>query len=218
MTEEIKAQLFVPGPLHEYRHRINDELKGIVKTGDIFFRLGRQSFLGIPFESLVAKVTHSNYSHASVALVENDEIKLVEVNDFGSTLLGIKNWVDFCDTTNFSIWRLDLTEEQITALTLSIKKFVDNNPDYDFTFDDENKFYCTESVCHIFSEAKIPLAPARYLKEISTPRQYFLITIIGFFVKLFTGKGIPTKVPLYFVGNTENGIMSTPGLKKIWST
>lgn len=30
-------QLFKPGPLHNYRHKINNELKNIVKTGDIFF-------------------------------------------------------------------------------------------------------------------------------------------------------------------------------------
>lgn len=216
--KNIKKELFKPGPLHDYRHLINAELKVIVKTGDLFFRLGRQSFLGIPFEKLVAKLTHSKYSHASVAIVENDEIYLVEVNDFGTTKIGLKDWCGFANTTDVSVWRLDLKEYQIKSLTDAITKFVEDDPDYDFTFDSENKFYCTESVCYLFKQANIALAQPSYLKEMTTKRQYFLISVISWFVKLFTGKGIPTKSPLYFVGNKEKGIMSTKGLTKVWST
>lgn len=216
--KNIKKEIFTPGPLHDYRHRINDELKNIVQTGDIFFRLGKQSFLGIPFEKIVAKITNSKYSHASIAFVENGEINLIEVNDFGTTKINIKDWCDFAATTDFSVWRLDLNQTQINKLTEVIKEFLELDPDYDFTFDSDNKFYCTSSVCYLFKKAEIPIAEPHYLKELVGKSHYLLIKIINFIVKLISGKGIPTNHPLYFVGNSEKGIMSTPGLKKVWST
>lgn len=216
--EEIKAQLFVPGPLHDRRLEISEELTGIVKTGDLFFRLGKQSFMGIPFEKFVAEATKSEYSHASVAFVENNNVYLVEVNDMGTQKIALKDWIDFCANENFSVWRLPLTKIQLEELTKQIQIFLEEDPDYDFTFNVPYKFYCTESVCHIFEMAKIKLAKPCYLQEVTTEFGYFLICAISFYLKLIFKIGLPQNIPLYFIGNKENGIMSTSDLKQIWKS
>lgn len=216
MTEPVKAQLFIAGPLHASRHEIINSLKEVkIKTGDIFCRLGRSSFLGIPFEKLVVKLTKSEYSHASIALVENDEIYMLEINDMGTLLIRLVDWIDYCATNHFSIYRLPLDDKQEKDVKNAIIEFANHDPDYDFIFSDNKKFYCTESVAYVFNQAKIQLSDPVVLKTILSTYYYFLIAPINYLIRKLTGVGLPLNEKVYFVGNSEKGLLATPKLQLI---
>ncbi len=188
-----------------------------MKTGDIFFRLGRQTFMGIPFEKLVAYTTRSEYSHASVALVRNGEVYMLEINDMGTMLIRLVDWLDYCAVKKFGIYRLPLTPEQTAAVEASIDRFVEADPDYDFTFSDDSKFYCTESVAYVYEDAGIPLAPPKLIKAFVKPWGYAIFWPINWVLQKLTGTGLSTSKPLHFVGNSNQGLMSTPGLSVVYT-
>lgn len=215
--DEIRPQLFKPGPLHNQRFELQARLRELpIKTGDIFFRLGCQSFLGIPFEPLVAHVTRSKYSHASIAWVVGDDIYLLEVNDMGTLSLRFIDWLDYCATDDFAVCRLPLTKSDTERVEKAIQDFLAADYDYDFTFAIGDKFYCTESVAFVFQQAGVPIAPPRLLRDITRRWSYWLIRGLNYLVWRLTGKTLPMDCPAYFVGNKENGIMSTPGITRIY--
>lgn len=214
-----KKQLFNPGPLHSERHGLVSKLKELpVKTGDIFFRLDNFKFLGIPFSRLVAKLSKSKYSHAAIAYIENDDIYLVEVSDMGTTKYLLVDWIDFCFSKDFCIYRAkNITEVESEELISAVEEFLVEDYDYDYSFSNSSdKFYCTQSVASIYKKAGLPLAPPVKLNEIVGWFQYWLIISVSFFLKPITGKGISSKTPLYLVGNEKIGLMSSQIIEKIY--
>jgi len=217
MKNTTQAQLFKAGPLHETRHEIVANLKQMgIKTGDIFCRLGQSGFLGIPFEKLVAKLTKSEYSHASVAFVKDDEIYMLEINDMGTLIIRLIDWIDYCATNNFSIYRLPLNQIQEFSIENAIQEFANNDPDYDFSFsEDVVKFYCTKSVACIYKQAEIPLAEPVLLKSILSIYSYWIIAPINYLISKLAGVGLPLNGKVYFVGNKQQGILSTPNIELV---
>ena len=211
-----KKELFELSPLNKRRHDIVEMLKGKVKTGDIFFRLSRNKFMGIPFDKFVAQITKSKFSHAAMAIVEEEEIYLVEVNDRGSIKYRLIDYLDYGAVDYFEIWRLPLTKDQIEVVKTKAKEFLEEDPDYDFNFSDSEKFYCTEATHEIFYRAGIELAPPKLLKSLMPKMIYYPFVFINGIIRKFTGKGFDPNVPCYFVGNTEHGLMSTKDLEKVF--
>ena len=214
--EEVKAQLFKHGPLYASRRDIVKEIKDRVQTGDIFVRLGSESFLGIPFSKLTARVTESEWSHATVALREGDEVYMAEVNDRGTQKDRLIDWIDYCTSGAFEVYRLkDATPEEIERLRQETTKFLEDDPDYDFTFNEEGNFYCTESVAQIYERAGIHLVDPKPMKELIYQRAYFIILPLNWIIGKLWKKRIPTNLPLYVVGNANKGILSSPRLEFI---
>lgn len=215
--EEVTAQLFKPGPLHNKRHEIIENLNKLnIKTGDIFCRLGRSTFLGIPFEKLVARLTKSTYSHASVAYVNEYGIHLLEVNDQGTLLLRAIDWIDYCAAEDFAVYRIPLSDNQIQNVTKAIWDFVKIDPDYDFSFSEEDTFYCTESVAHIFDYAQIKLIQPVPMKKV-LGLWYWIIYPFNYIIKKLTNVGLPMQNATYFVGNQNHGILAAKNIQKIYS-
>lgn len=215
-----KKDLFTPGPLHKTRKEIVKKLKDLpVRTGDIIFRLDNFKFLGIPFSKLVAKATNSLYDHATIVSVEHGEIYLAEMSDMGSVKYTMQDWLDFSSIEQFEIYRVkNLTDEQLFDLKQVIKNFLDEDPDYDFSFGkNPNYYYCTEAVHKMYELIGINLANPLYLDDIvKNSFSYYLIAIISKIVFPFTGKGIPTDVPLHIVGNEKFGLMSSKLIELVY--
>jgi hypothetical protein len=210
--EKVEAQLFKPGPLYRHRFEIVDQIKKNMRSGDILYRYSdARGPLGLPFCRIVCRITQSKYSHAAILFVENDEPYVLEVNDEGTLRYRLIDWIDTCYLNRFSVYRLkDLDEDKEKSLLKSIYGFLEEDPDYDFTFEDLNKFYCTESVIEIYKRAlNIVLDEGKTLKELMPFWRYCLFCVGVKLFKLF-GTSMPTDKKLYFVGNEKIGMMSSP--------
>lgn len=204
--------MFKPGPLYEKRKEILVSLKNIpLQTGDIVYNAADVAGpFGIPFSKLIQKFTNSPYSHATIILVENEEIYAIDVSDWGTRKLRVLDWFDNWYMTEFCVYRLkDKTTEQEACLQKSICEFLKYDPSYDFNFTDPNAFYCTESVKSMYAKCGIDLGGAYLLKDIVPAWFYPLILVGNFFTKLFSNSSLPTDVPISIVGNENKGMRAS---------
>lgn len=211
---EDKKELFKHGPLYASRREIVEKIEDLIQSGDIFVRLGNESFLGIPFSRLTAKFTESDWSHASIALREGKDVYLAEVNDRGTQKDRLIDWIDFCTSGSFAVYRLkDGTPEEFARLEQETTKFLADDPDYDFTFNSDENFYCTESVCQIYRRAGIEgMAKPQPMKELIQKRTYYIVLPFNWIIGKIWKKKIPMDIPLFIVGNAKKGILSSKRL------
>lgn len=208
----MKKELFNHGPLYQKRFEIMEKIGNLkLKSGDILYRYSdAKGPLNIPFTKLVSNITKSEYSHSAIIVVENDEVNVMEVNDQGTLKFRLLDWIDTCYDNNFSIYRLkNITDVQEQLLKNEINNMLKKDCDYDFTFSDNNKFYCTESVIYIYNKSlNIQLDEGYYLKELLNPFQYVILKIGSFLFSIF-GTSLPFDKKLYFVGNEDKGMISS---------
>lgn len=213
METNQQLELFKHGPLYEKRFEIVNQLKSIgLKSGDILYRASdAKGPLGLPFSRIVARVTNSKYSHAAIVFIENEEIQVLEVNDQGTLKYRLLDWIDTCYNQNLGIYRLkNITSEQEIALAQEIHKILEADPDYDFTFSDPDKYYCTESVVKIYENALgIKLDEGYYIKDL-VPTLLYCVLRVGSFLFSCFGTSLPFNEKLYFVGNEKRGMLSSP--------
>ena len=164
-----QKELFKFGPLYNRRFAIVDTIKRDMRSGDILYRYSdAKGPLNLPFTKIVSNITKSEYSHAAILFVENEEPHVLEINDQGTLRYRLLDWIDTCYGDNFSVYRLkDLDDEKEAKLHDVIQKILEEDPDYDFTFSDPDKFYCTESVIVIYEKAlSVKLDIGYYIKEL----------------------------------------------------
>jgi len=194
------------------RKKIVSFLKELgLKSGDI---LVRESYtdgpFGIPFSTIVSRLSKSEYSHAAMVIMKGDEIFVFEINDRGSLLYRMIDWLDFCQYEKFMVLRYkDLTPEIETKLHNKIEEYLELDEDYDFNYSDPSRLYCTESTMQVYKECGITIIEPSLLKNIIPGWRYTLFAFINRLVLMFTGKGFKLDVPCYFVGNKEHGILSS---------
>lgn len=188
-----------------------------IMTGDVLYR--KSNALGpfkIPFSKLVATLTNSLYSHASIVLKEKGSIAYVlEISEGGVTKLPLERWECLCVENMYSVYRMkeNVNREIIEA---EIHRIFDKNPEYNFTFDDPSKLYCTESVAKVYENAGyLNVFNPKKISEVVPFWKLLIIRPVNWIVKLLTGKGLSFKKPLYFVGNEEQGMISSRKMYKV---
>lgn len=198
------------GPLHAQRFDILNKLKPLVKTGDLIYRRGdARGPLNLPFSSLVCRLTDSYFSHASMLFWVGDDIHVFEINEHGTMQLRLIDWIDCCVTSDLLISRLKNSEDKIPQIEAEIYSILKADPDYDYSFSDPSKFYCTESVNHIAELVNIPITKPELLKDIIPWWTKPIFWVGNLFFKLFTGKSLPYNVPFYYIGNEKRGMLAS---------
>jgi len=212
VEDKVVAQMFDFGPLHESRYEIVEKLKKLpLQTGDILYRASNAlGPLGIPFSRLVAKVTKSIYSHAAIILMMNGNEYVLEINDQGTLLYRLIDWLDTCYTKDFSIYRLKQFDDILIGnIENQILKILEDDPDYDFTFSDPDKYYCTESVAVIYQKVGIQLVEPDKIKDIVPKYLYYILRIGSWLSGLISTATLPFNIGVYYVGNEKKGLMSS---------
>ncbi len=189
-----------------------------IKTGDIFFRSGWAKFYGIPFSFIVSLFTQSKYSHASICLIEKGEVKMVEIDENGVRKSDLEDWLSYNSIKNFVVYRMkDCPDNFNEKITIAILNFLDKDPEYDYSFNDKNKFYCTESVVHIYQECGYEIFEGHYLKELMPNWIYSIFMFFNKMVGKLTKASLPNDVKGYFVGNEKRGMIASKFIHKIYS-
>lgn len=206
----MEKELFKPGPLYNKRFAIVDTIKRDMRSGDILYRYSdAKGPLGLPFTRIVSNITKSEYSHAAIMFVDNGQPYVLEINDQGTLRYRLLDWIDTCYGDNFSVYRLkDLDDQKESALLNEIHKMLEEDADYDFTFSNDNKYYCTESIAKIYKEALGVEFPSYFIKEIMPTLNYYVLRV-GVFFFSFLGTSLPFDRKMYFVGNEQQGMMSS---------
>lgn len=210
--KDVAALMFEFGPLHEKRYEIVELLKKKgLQTGDILYRASNGiGPFGIPFNRLVARITNSEYSHAAIVQVVNNEYYVLEINDQGTLFCRIIDWLDTCYTSSFAVYRLkEINSDLQSKINEQIEKVLMEDPDYDFIFSDPKKFYCTESVAFIYQQVGIQLIEPQKIKDVVNPVIYWILRIGSLFTGLFYEVSLSFTEKLYFVGNEKHGLMSS---------
>jgi len=206
-----QKELFKFGPLYNRRFAIVDTIKRDMRSGDILYRYSdAKGPLNLPFTKIVSNITKSEYSHAAILFVENEEPHVLEINDQGTLRYRLLDWIDTCYGDNFSVYRLkDLDDEKEAKLHDVIQKILEEDPDYDFTFSDPDKFYCTESVIVIYEKAlSVKLDIGYYIKEL-VPWWSYILLRAGSYLFSFFGTSLPFNQRMFFVGNEQRGMMAS---------
>lgn len=200
------------GPLYEKRKEIVSLLKSLpLKNGDIVYNAANvPGPFGIPFSKLIQYFTNSPYSHGTCILVEESETYAIDVSDWGTRKLRLIDWFDDWQMTEFCVYRLKnrsfLDDE---CFKKKIYKFLEEDPSYDFNFNDSSKFYCTESVKCIYENCGYDLGGSYLLKDIVPWWFYYMILGGNFFTKIFSGASLPTEIPISIVGNEKKGMRAS---------
>jgi hypothetical protein len=194
------------------RHEIMTYLKTQgLRTGDIVFRQSStKGPFGIPFSALVSKFSKSEFSHAALLYIEGDEIYVYEVSDRGTLKYRMVDWLDFCVGGRFAIYRYnELTPALETALGEEIENCWDADLSYDFTYADPGKVYCVESVIEVYKTCGVTLIAPTMISDILGRVAFAFFSLGNDIVYRLTGKGFKTDVPVYFVGNKQQGLLSS---------
>lgn len=204
-------------PLANRKEIVADMMKIPLQTGDILFRHSNaRGPFGIPFSWLVAKLTNSDYSHASVVVMENGQPEVFEISDKGTLKYRLIDWLDFVVGGKMHVYRLKKMNDGIRfRLQTVIYEMLNEDADYDFSFADPTKYYCVEAVAEVYKRAGIPLVEPELMKDVVKPWQYRIIAPINAIVRRLTGKGFDVTTPLYYVGNSKRGMMSSPLIKPV---
>jgi len=210
--------MFKPGPLYNKRYHIVERLKSLgLQTGDVFYNGSNvRGPLGIPFGKLIQLFTKSKYSHATIVLVENYEYYAIDVSDYGCRKIRMIDWFDNWHVADFCIVRLiDKKPDDEMKFNTAIKKFLDEDPDYDFNFNKKDAYYCTESVKRIYNEVGYDLGGAYIVKEI-VPKWFYPLLVAGSWItKITSNSSLPRDIPISIVGNDSKGMISSPLTRKL---
>ena len=183
-------------------------------TGDILVRAGdAKGPFGLPFSKLVKLCTNSQYSHASIAFNEFGAIYVLETTAKGTFKSSLKDWMKSCSEGTFAVYRSHQINQK--KVKEEIYKVIKKHPAYDYTFDDDNKYYCVELVVDILMKSGMEVAPPKLVREVLPWwGYYFIFYPINLLSGYITHQKFPTDKPLYFVGNKNQGLLSSPSFFK----
>lgn len=195
--------------------------KGTIQTGDLFFRrTDTRGPFGIHFSALVARLTQAEFEHASVAVIEDGEVYLVEVNDRGTVKERLIDWLDYCVGETFEIHRLIQTPEGFVGqMEKEVKRFFSEDAEYDFTYSDPGRFYCTESAVELYLRCGVslmhPLTPREVFAK-SPGWAFAIFKFCNWLTMKTSQKGFDLDLGYYFVGNASWGLKASPLLRRIY--
>jgi hypothetical protein len=202
------------------RFRIEKEIKSLgIRNGDIFIReTDTRGPFNIPFSKLVSTLTNSNFSHASLARVEGDEVYLLEVNDRGIVKERLIDWLDYCVGEAVFVYRPTNPPADFDArVSAEIDRFFQEDFMYNFMYTNANGlYYCTQAICTVYNACGITLMEPVPMQSVLTGWRYFLFKIINSIVVMTSGKGFNTNDKFYFVGNQSAGILASPHIAPIY--
>lgn len=199
------------GQWHEEAIRVVPPLEGVLKPGDIVFRLSNTELLGglLDFSKTIARCTESEMSHAAlVHHVEADGVVIADVTPTGVARRYLVDW--WLDgTKNVVVCRLKPEYAYLIPQVLAeLDRLIADDVMYDDKFDpDNNRYYCTELVDHCFRAIGHPLAPLIRIKDFP---KYNLVLHAGCAVG-----GIDISNQVAVVGNKRIGLYSSPMLETV---
>jgi len=201
------------------RREVIAELRPILQTGDILVRQSKTSGpLGMPFSTLVSSLTESRWSHSSIVYLKDGLPYVLEVTDRGVVELRLIDWLDYCFEQRFLVLRhADMTLAIAVKLRAEVDRYLEEDFEYDFSFNDMSRVYCVGSVCRIYEQVGLPLmTPLKPKEAIPSWWRYRLFTVLNALAVLLVGKGFDLEEALYFVGNEKKGVLACSKLQCVY--
>jgi len=204
----------IPSDIEEMHDRAARDaalLRPVLQQGDIIFRLSNTSVAGnlINFSRSVAKLSDSEFSHAVLVLsADKNGALLADVTAHGVERRYLIDWHMDC-SSNIVVKRLRPEYRYLIPKVMQeLENVVESDNLYDRRFTpDDDVFYCTELVDHVFRKLDHPLAKRIRVNQL--PHYNLFVAIccgIG---------GINVDNEVVVVGNDKIGLFSSPMLETV---
>jgi hypothetical protein len=218
----IKRSPFLP-----VLDEIHEAISGVAQPGDVLFRLGNaKAFFVIPFSSLVAGVSRSHYSHASIIRGKTEiakdiyDLVIYEVLATGTSIQMLTEWLINCAGPRIGLfrWRKEyqkLVPEMLALADRICRAYVPYANRFKLEEDPvtglPKSLYCTQFVYYLAKKAGIPIDDA--LVKVRDLPAFPLSDkrLIG----ILNSLGISLDQEIVTVGNEQIGLMASKALEKV---
>ena len=190
--------------------------KQVLKDGDILFRLGdaRIARGWFPISRFLAKISGSKYSHTGIVAMEDGEVMVYDMTNFGPRVQPLSVWT-LDNIGGFGVKRVkpEYAAYIPKALAFLREVYVRQVPfDYDLNPDDST-YYCVELSEKAYRNNGLPLAEPVKLGDMENVSQY-PISVMGF----LKATPLTLELPVYFPGNMRHGIWSSSKLFTVYES
>ncbi len=184
-------------------------LEAGVKPGDIICRLGNAYFYGFfHLSRLIAKITHSDYSHAAMVLdITDKDILLADVDFNGLRREFFVDWCDDVRSDNISVLRFTGESDVIDRAVENCRLLVREDPYYECEFDDQRRFACVEFICWCYMRAGVMLIRDTPIRDLPGCTWAYRM--------LMRMEGINIDQSVWCVGNDKVGLFSSSLLREV---
>lgn len=187
-----------------------------LRDGDILFRLGDARILHgyFPMSRFLAKISGSAYSHTGIVAMEEGEVMVYDMTNFGPRRQPLSVWT-LDNVGAFGVKRLKPEHASYIPKALAFLRDVYRQQipfDYDLNPDDST-YYCVELSEKAYRNVGLPLAEPVKLGDMENITQY-PVSVTGFLA--FTP--LTLDLPVFFPGNERHGIWSSPQLTTVYTT
>lgn len=223
MPSNINAPKIFLSKYHNVRKETVELIKDIVKPGDVLFRLGNAKVFDIlPFSWIIAGLTKSQYSHASIISDIKDGVFLViDIDIYGIREQRFIDWLDDCVGPFLGIYRVKQQyENKITQVINLCKKWLENDVGYNFNFADVSQeeqpksLYCTQLVYEAFRRAanlSLSKSKVKFRDLIQENETFFKKVLDSPIMKKFIQENFYLNLDtleIIVVGNDDYGLMA----------
>jgi hypothetical protein len=190
--------------------------KTVLRDGDILFRRGDAKLLAghFPFSRFLAAVSNSRFSHTGIVSLEEGEPVVYDTTKAGVRRQPFAIWI-LDNAGPFGVKRARPADQPHTtgAVAYCRELFARQAPfDYNLSIGDD-AYYCVEMTEKAYRAAGMPLSEPMRLGDMENIARYPVAVFI--FLKL---SGLSLEQPVYFPGNTQHGIWSSPRLTTVYES
>jgi hypothetical protein len=190
--------------------------KAVLRDGDILFRRGDAKLLlgHFPFSRFLSAVSNSRFSHTGIVAIEDGEVVVYDTTKAGVRRQPFYIWV-LDNAGPFGVKRVRAQDRPYTSRAVAYCRelFAKQVPfDYELGVDDD-AFYCVEMTEKAYRSNGMPLSEPLRLGDMERITRYPICVLV--FLKL---SNLSLDQPVYFPGNKNHGIWSSPRLVTVYES
>jgi hypothetical protein len=190
--------------------------KTVLRDGDLLFRRGDAKLLfgRFPFSRFLSAVSNSRFSHTGIVAIENGEPVVYDTTKAGIRRQPFNIWI-LDNAGPFGVKRVRPADQPYAAKAVQYchELFAKQLPfDYDLGIGDD-AFYCVEMTEKAYRSNGLPLSEPVRLGDMENISRYPVCVIV--FLKM---SKLSLDQPVYFPGNDQHGIWSSPRLTTVYES
>ncbi|MFO0888565.1 MAG: YiiX/YebB-like N1pC/P60 family cysteine hydrolase [Isosphaeraceae bacterium] len=195
--------------------------KGLLRDGDIVFRLGDAKALGgaFPLSQFIAAATGSRFSHTGIVAVEGGSPVVYDCSSAGVQCQPFEIWMLDC-VGALGVKRLrPAYRDRIPGILDYCRAKFERQVPFDFGFrPDDAAFYCVELTEKAFRSQGLALSEPVRIGDWEHLGNYPLTAIAApLATRLFATGQISLEQPVYVPGNDREGVWASPLLETVYS-
>lgn len=209
----------IPPKIEQYyadAHALYEQVNPVLQEGDLIFRRGHFFLFDgmLNYSKVLAYWTASPFAHVGLVYQKiDDTFIIIDTSVHGIERAFLIDWL-IKGPENLVVKRLRPEfRDKLPLLHAAAKDLLDRDVLHDDAFiSNDDRYYCTEIVDHVFREAGLPLAPRLPIRELPRVRPWFALPFYEM-LALIVGMDIGRDVAV--AGNENYGMYGSPLLEDV---